>query len=36
MPYANPFGMTYDSGDYAAVLDRAAEPDQLGEQMSLF
>ena len=23
MPYANPLGMTYDSGAYAAVLDRA-------------
>jgi aerobic carbon-monoxide dehydrogenase large subunit len=23
MPYANPFGMTYDSGDYRAVLDKA-------------
>jgi carbon-monoxide dehydrogenase large subunit len=23
MPYANPLGMTYDSGTYAAVLDRA-------------
>ncbi len=22
-PYANPLGMTYDSGDYAAVMDRA-------------
>ena len=23
MPYANPFGMTYDSGDYRSVLDAA-------------
>ena len=23
LPYANPFGMTYDSGEYHAVLDRA-------------
>jgi len=23
LPYCNPFGMTYDSGDYHAVLDRA-------------
>jgi carbon-monoxide dehydrogenase large subunit len=23
LPYRNPFGMTYDSGDYHAVLDRA-------------
>jgi aerobic carbon-monoxide dehydrogenase large subunit len=23
LPYTNPFGMTYDSGDYHAVLDRA-------------
>ncbi|HMD62690.1 MAG TPA: xanthine dehydrogenase family protein molybdopterin-binding subunit [Stellaceae bacterium] len=23
LPYPNPFGMTYDSGDYHAVLDRA-------------
>jgi carbon-monoxide dehydrogenase large subunit len=23
MPYTNPFGIVYDSGDYAAVLDRA-------------
>lgn len=30
MPYANPLGMTYDSGDYAGVLDMAlalADPD---------
>src|SRR5438105_4153787 len=25
MPYANPFGMTYDSGEYRAVLDSALE-----------
>ena len=24
MPYRNPFGLVYDSGDYAAVQDRAA------------
>jgi carbon-monoxide dehydrogenase large subunit len=23
LPYANPFGMTYDSGEYHALLDRA-------------
>ena len=25
MPYRNPFGLVYDSGDYAAAQDRAAE-----------